>query len=432
MIYVFILNWQCGIIFTIGVIILYCVQALKIKRNLKLLKNIKGFKEKSNSLFSEAVAGIKDIKTLGIKNQIENGNNAVNQRLAKEQAKQITVSEFIDRIYGLVRYGIDTVLVLACALWLFPANQIEVVTILIIFNFKGSIYEMMGFFAKIKNFFVQGDYQAGRILEITNLQAEDVETFGKKTLTGFGIEIENLSFAYDDTIILKNVSLTIPENACTAIIGYSGSGKTTLLNCLNKLLPAARGTIKIGGTDINDVTEGSLRESIFTVNQEPFIFSDTILNNFRLVCPAATDGAIVEACMRANIHAEILAMPKGYETPINENSSNLSGGQKQRIAIARAILRNSRVIFFDEPASALDNDNSENVMALIHSLAKTHTVIVVTHKLEDVKSFNHIVVFDRGQIAACGGHSHLLSTCEVYRKLLNAARAPLVNSSNFC
>jgi ABC-type multidrug transport system fused ATPase/permease subunit len=174
------------------------------------------------------------------------------------------------------------------------------------------------------------------------------------------------------------------------------------LNCLNKLLPVRDGAIKIGGIDINEVTEGSLRESIFTVNQEPFIFSDTILNNFKLVCPAAADEEIFEACRKANIHAEILSMPKGYETPVTENSANLSVGQKQRIAIARAILRNSKIIIFDEPTSALDNDNGGKVMAEIRSLAKTHTVIVVTHKLEDVKPFNHIVVLDNGQIAAGG------------------------------
>jgi ABC-type multidrug transport system fused ATPase/permease subunit len=425
MVYVFILNWQCGIIFTIGVAILYCVQALKIRRNLRLLKNIKGYKEKSNSLFSEAVASIKDIKTLGIKTQIENVNNAINHKLAKEQAKQYTVSEFIDRIYGLVRYGIDTALVIACALWLFPANQIEVITILIIFNFKGSIYEMMGFFAKIKNYFVQGDYQAGRILEVISLQTAEVETFGSRALTDkFGIEIEGLSFSYDDNTVLDNVSLVIPENTCTAFIGYSGSGKTTLLNCLNKLLPVENNMIKIGGTDINEVTEQSLRESIFTVNQEPFIFNDTILKNFRIVCPAATKETIFEACKKANIHAEILAMPSAYETLVAENSSNLSGGQKQRIAIARAILRNSKVILFDEPTSALDNENSANIMTEIRSLSKTRTVIVVTHKLEDIKHFDHIVVFDAGRIAGCGAHAQLFSTCEVYRKLLKANRSP--------
>ena len=383
LILIFFLNWQCGLFFSLGIVVLFAIETIKVKKDLKYLQIIKNISEQSNSKLNETIKGIKDIKGFGIKNQVIDINNQVNSELSNQNIKRTSCFEFWSRVSTFTQWLIDSILILLCAFWLFPTGQITVVILLIIINYKFFMFETVGFFSKVKGYYVQGDFQAGRILEIIN--NKDCEKFGNKTVVVENptIEIKNLPFAYAKKDVLKNINIEILPNTSSVLIGASGSGKSTLFGLVSKLIEVPEKKIFIGGYDINDFDEKSFRNTISIVNQEPFIFNETIYNNIKIVKPNATQEEIENACKIANIHNEILASEKGYDTILVENGNNLSGGQKQRIAIARAILKDTPIILFDEPTSALDKENQEILLQTINEIKQNKIIFVIAHKLNN-------------------------------------------------
>lgn len=395
---IFFLNWQCGLFFSIGVVALFIIDAIKVKKDLKYLQIVKIESEKSNSKLSEIIRGVKDIKGFGIKNQVIEINNEVNSTLSNLNIRKTSCYEFLSRLNTFTQWIIDSILIFMCAFWLFPTGQITVVILLIILNYKGLMYETIGFFSKMKTYYVQGDYQAGRILEVT--QNENCEKFGDCDIfiDYPSIAIKNLSFSYDKKPVLKNVSLEISANTSSVLTGISGSGKSTLFGIISKLIEIPNNTIFISGNDINKFNEDSFRNTISIVNQEPFIFNETIYNNIKIVKSNATKAEIENACKIANIHNEILSLEDGYETMLAENGNNLSGGQKQRIAIARALLKNTPIILFDEPTSALDKENQDILLNTIYEIKKHKLVFVIAHKLTSYKTFDNVFKLKNGEI----------------------------------
>lgn len=398
LIIIYILSWQCGLFFTIGVALLFVIESIKVNIDLKNLELVKKATEKANSEFNEIIHGIKDIKGFGIKAEINTKIFNSNSDLIEKVYKKNTKFEFISRIATFTQWIIDSILVFMCMLWLLPTGQIEIVTLLLIFNYKSLMYDTVGFFSKLKGYYVNGDYYAGRVLEITN--NPNKEEFGQANtaITKGKITIKNLSFAYEDKKILDNVNLEIHPNTLNVLIGSSGSGKTTLFLLLSKLYDVNTGKILFDDTDINDFSEKAFRNNVCIVNQEPFIFSDTIFNNIKIVKPNASDREIENACKLANIHSEILGLENGYNTILTENGTNLSGGQKQRIEIARAILKNSKIILLDEPTSALDSENQTKLFKTLCQLKQSKTIFVIAHKLNNYECFDNVYQLTNGKI----------------------------------
>lgn len=390
LIVIYFLSWQCGLFFTIGIILLFIIESIKVKINLKNLYLAKTSTEEANSSFDEAIHGIKDIKGFGIKNVVNNKLDILNEDVVEKNRKKDTTFELISRIGTYLQWVVDSILVFMSMLWLLPAGQIEVTTILIIFNYKGLMYDTVGFFSKIKGYYVNGDYYAKRILEMFKI--DNRESFGNKAISVLKgeINIKNLSFGYDNKTILNNINLQIKPNTLNAIIGSSGSGKSTLFLLLSKLYDVKDGSILYDDIDINKFDEVSLRKNVCLVNQEPFLFHDTILNNIKIVKPDATNEEVKKACKLANVHNEIMSFENGYTTILSENGGNLSGGQRQRIEIARAILKDSKIILFDEPTSALDAKNQSLLFNTLSSLKKEKTIIVIIHKLNKFDVFDNV------------------------------------------
>lgn len=399
LIIIFILNWQCGLFFAIGVVFLFLIDSLKVKKDLKNLQFVKTSTELSNSKFNETIKAVKDIKGLGIEEEILKQNEAINKILSTQKIKKENTYEFLSRCGTYAQWLIDSVLVLMCAFWLFPSGQISVAILLIILNYKSLMYETVGFFSKVKNYYIQGDFQAGRILEIIN--NSNVDEFGSENIEikNANIEIKNLSFHYSkNKMILSNVSLKIKANSCSVFIGPSGSGKSTLFGVLTKLLKVENDKIFYGEYDINRFNKESFNNLICIVNQEPFIFNDTIKNNLLIAKPNATDDEIIGVCKMANINDEINEMPEKYNTILQENGANLSGGQKQRIAIARALLKDTPVILFDEPTSALDKANQEIFFNVLNEIKSKKTILIIAHKLNNYNLFDNIFTIHNGTI----------------------------------
>lgn len=238
----------------------------------------------------------------------------------------------------------------------------------------------------------------------------------------YEIEFKNVSFSYiQGEPVLKNISFIVPNQKLTAIVGDSGSGKSTILNLIAKYYEVNSGTILVGGKIINNLAAEQVLKQISMVDQDVFLFNDTIRENIRYARPDATDEEILLACKAANCDEFICNMEKGYDTPIGENGNLLSGGERQRISIARAILKNSPILLLDEATASLDIENELVVKEAIANLLKVKkTVVMIAHTLSIVKNADQILVVSDGGIAEMGTHDELLKRNGKYTTMWNA------------
>ena len=234
---------------------------------------------------------------------------------------------------------------------------------------------------------------------------------------GAAVCFDHVCFSYGDKEVLKDIQLTVPAGRMVALVGASGSGKTTLSNLLLRFYDPTRGTIRIGGVDIREVTTRDLRSQIAVVTQEIILFNDTVSRNIELGRPGATREEIIAAARHANAHNFIMESPNGYDTVIGEKGVMFSGGQRQRLAIARAVLRNAPILILDEATSSLDTESERAVQAALEKLMKGRTTICIAHRLSTILTPTLIVVLDQGRIVETGHHDELVRRGGVYQKL---------------
>ena len=238
------------------------------------------------------------------------------------------------------------------------------------------------------------------------------------------IEVKDVSFAYDgDLDVLHNVNLSVTPGETIAIVGPSGGGKSTLCQLIPRFYEVESGSITIDGQDIKDVTQRSIHENIGIVQQEVFLFADTIFENIRYGKPDATMEEVIEAAKRAEIYEDILAMPNGFDTYVGERGTLLSGGQKQRVAIARIFLKNPPILILDEATSALDSVTEAKIQRAFDNLAVGRTTLIIAHRLSTIRNANRIVSIADGVITECGSHSELLQKGGIYAELYKTQNA---------
>ena len=238
------------------------------------------------------------------------------------------------------------------------------------------------------------------------------------------VEIDHVSFSYEQELdVLHDVSLRVRPGETVAIVGPSGGGKSTLCQLLPRFYDVTGGAIRIDGRDVRAITQKSLREHIGIVQQEVFLFADSILENIRYGHPDATMDEIVAAAKQAEIYDDILAMPDGFDTYVGERGTLLSGGQKQRISIARIFLKNPPILILDEATSALDSLTESKIQSAFDALAKDRTTFIIAHRLSTIRSAEHIYVIADGRIAEEGSHEQLLRKNGIYAGLWHTQNA---------
>ena len=238
------------------------------------------------------------------------------------------------------------------------------------------------------------------------------------------IRVEDVSFAYDgDLDVLRNVSLHVTAGETIAIVGPSGGGKSTLCQLIPRFYEVSQGSISIDGQDIRQVTQQSIHENIGIVQQDVFLFADTIFENIRYGRPDATMEEVIEAAKKAEIYEDILAMPHGFETYVGERGTLLSGGQKQRVAIARIFLKNPPILILDEATSALDSVTEAKIQRAFDALAQGRTTLIIAHRLSTIRAANRIVSIADGVITECGSHEQLLQRGGIYSELYRTQNA---------
>ena len=232
------------------------------------------------------------------------------------------------------------------------------------------------------------------------------------------ISVENVSFAYEsDLEVLQNVSLEVSPGETIAIVGPSGGGKTTLCQLIPRFYEVSEGRICIDGQDVRDVTQASIHRNIGIVQQDVFLFADTVLENIRYGKPGASMEEVAEAAQKAEIYEDIMAMPKGFDTYVGERGTLLSGGQKQRIAIARVFLKNPPILILDEATSALDSVTEAKIQRAFDALAEGRTTLIIAHRLSTIRSAGRILSIADGVVTECGSHEQLLKNGGIYAKL---------------
>ena len=266
----------------------------------------------------------------------------------------------------------------------------------------------------------KGSAAIARIEEVlkTPITVDDNPNGKKINSLNDKIEFRNVSFAYDDAIILDNVNLTIEKGKTIALVGSSGAGKSTLADLVPRFHDVTSGELLIDGINIKDYSLHSLRGLMSIVTQEPILFNDTIANNIRLGKEDATENEIIEAAKVANAHSFIVNKEQGYETNIGDRGTKLSGGERQRMTIARAVAKNPPILILDEATSSLDTESERLVQDAINNMMKNRTSIVIAHRLSTIRHADEIIVLQKGKIVERGSHEQLLSQNGFYRKLV--------------
>ena len=232
------------------------------------------------------------------------------------------------------------------------------------------------------------------------------------------ISVEDVSFSYEENQeVLQNVSLKVEAGETIAIVGPSGGGKTTLCQLIPRFYDVCEGAIFIDGKDIRSVTQQSIHQNIGIVQQDVFLFADTIFENIRYGKPDATEEEVIEAAKKAEIYEDIMAMPEGFRTYVGERGTLLSGGQKQRVAIARVFLKNPPILILDEATSALDSVTEAKIQRAFDNLAKGRTTLIIAHRLSTIRNASRIISIADGRITECGTHDELVNTGGIYADL---------------
>ncbi|RBQ06961.1 ABC transporter ATP-binding protein [Pedobacter miscanthi] len=260
-----------------------------------------------------------------------------------------------------------------------------------------------------------------RVLDLIDTEPALKNKIDAEVLANFSkaLTLQDVSFYYGDKQVLKNINIDIEKGKTVALVGPSGGGKSTLMDLLPRFHDPKSGAIKIDGHDYRDLTVESIRSQMGIVNQESFLFNDSIFNNIAFAKPDATEEEVIAAAKIANAHDFILNTENGYQTSVGDRGNKLSGGQKQRVCIARAVLANPPIMLLDEATSALDTESEKLVQDALNNLMKNRTSIVIAHRLSTIQHADKIVVIDKGEVVESGSHNELMGKNGLYRRLID-------------
>ena len=316
--------------------------------------------------------------------------------------------------------GILPVVVIAVGGWLIMRERMDYVDLITFSLYVTAFVSPIRKLANFAEMFSNGFAGLHRFVELmrTEPTIQDAPDAVELTDVRGDVDVEDVTFAYGDkTDVLHHVTLHIPAGETVALVGPSGGGKSTLCQLLPRFYDVDSGSISIDGHDVRKLTQGSLRRSIGIVQQDVFLFADTIRENIRYGRPGASDEEVERAARQAEIYDDIMAMPDGFDTYVGERGALLSGGQKQRVSIARIFLKNPPILILDEATSALDSVTESKIQGAFDRLAKGRTTLIIAHRLSTIRSASRILVIRDGRIAEEGSHQALLALDGEYARL---------------
>ncbi len=371
-----------------------------------------------NEVLQENITSIKVVKAFA-KENIEEHKFAekstdyfnTNLRAAKLRALYIPPMELMA--------GLGTVFILLYGGLQVVSGEITIGTLVMFNTYLLLLLMPMRFLGFITSFMQRALAGAKRIFEVVDAvpEVKDKPNASELPLIKGHIELENVSFSYGQEPVLKNVTFEAKPGETIALLGTTGSGKSSVISLIPRFYDINEGKLTIDGFDVRDVKLKSLRKHIGIVHQETFLFSTTIRENIAYSRPTATMQEIVNSAKLAEAHEFIIAFPDGYNTVVGERGSTLSGGQRQRIAIARALLKDPKILILDDSTSSVDIETEYQIQKALQALLKNRTTFVITQRLSTIKNAHKIIVLDQGQIVEIGTHDELMAKNGMYRRI---------------
>lgn len=373
--------------------------------------------EKMNNTIIEYISGMEVIKVFG-----QQSRSFKRYQEATEQYRDTTVNWYKNSFLHMTSYIIllpaALLIMLPVGIWLYLGGTLTLSTLVLSLLLGMSLGTPA---MRLVNFipqFPQLQFKAARIESMFKLP--DMPKGTQPAPERHDMAFENITFAYRDTDVIKDLTLSLPENSVTALIGESGAGKSTLAKLAMRFWDVQKGAVKIGGIDIRDIDSDALMDQISYVSQDNFLFNTSVMENIRLAKPSATDEEVIAIAKLAQCHEFIEEMAEGYQTVVGSSGDKLSGGQKQRICIARAMLKDAPVIILDEATSFADPENEDKIQEALSKLIAGKTVIIVAHRLSTIVEADNIVLLENGEVADQGKHTDLLERSSLYQKLWSA------------
>lgn len=396
--------------FIINILILFLTKKVQIKSNTKYYKILR----KNSESFQENIELQQEIQSLNLEKEMKEKSYI---QMDETEKIHFEVESFITALLSLINllFYIEIGVLILIGSYLFYTNKINLISLISFLLISLKLNE--GSLASTLNitelFYI--DARVKRLKEIINYPTQKGKDI---TLKSFDIQLTNVSFSYENEQILKDINFVAKQNEITALVGKSGSGKSTLLKLISRLEDYNSGKICIDKIDIKDISTASLFKNISIVFQDVILFNDTILENIRVGNLNASDEEVIKAAQKACCDEFVEKLPNKYNTLIGENGTSLSSGQRQRISIARAFLKNAKILLLDEISSSLDVDNEIQIQKSLQNLVKEKTVIVISHRIKSIENVDKIVVIDEGKVCDSGTHNELLNRCKIYKDLV--------------
>lgn len=414
--YIFVFDWRIGCIVSIGTLLYLLITSRMEEKSAEIAPK----RQQSEAALVESV--LETIKGMFI---VKSFN------LTKLDDRRIDKAIDYNRATNLAIEKLFTPYTIAQELVLKGFSVIIMITS-IYFYFEDTLSLTYCLMMIVVSFLVFGQIESAgsglSLIRIASSSIEQAEHIDKTpTLDEHGtaihpnnheINLNHVTFSYDQRTILSDINLCIPDKSTLAIIGPSGSGKTTLCSLIARFGDVKDGSITIGGYDVKDYTLESLMDQISIVFQNVYLFHDTIENNIKFGKPNTSHDMVISAAKKACCHDFIEALPNGYQTMIGESGSSLSGGEKQRISIARAILKDAPIIIFDEATANVDPENENKLQQAMEELMKNKTIIMIAHRLKTVRHASNIIVIDQGSIVQQGNHEELVKQEGLYQSFI--------------
>lgn len=372
------------------------------------------------SILEETMSGLRIVKAFNVEKMFANKFEASNNRFYKYSNSLLNRQNLASPLSELLGIVVIGVLLVYGGYLVFVDKTMDASFFVGYITLAYNILTPAKAIAKASYSVKRGNGAANRILEFLETENSIVEIDNPIEKESFDdqITIENISFKYEDDLVLKNFSLKVPKGKTVALVGQSGSGKSTIANLITRFYDVNEGEIKIDGENIKNLSKKSLRGLMGLVNQDSILFNDTVANNLKIGKENATEEEIMEALEIANAWEFVKDLPNGIDTNIGDSGGKLSGGQKQRLSIARAVLKNPPIMILDEATSALDTESERLVQDALENMMKNRTSIVIAHRLSTIQNADAIIVMQKGEIVEQGKHQELLDKKGVYNNLV--------------
>lgn len=415
----FTIQWRLALVVAVLIPIFALVVTAQRKRMMTVSKEVKQKVGHINTEIESSLSGIRTAKAFA--NECWE-NDRFSRANGKYKTSKRRFHKAMARFSSTMEFFLCSlqVVVIAFGGFLIMRNQMDLVDLLTFSLYIGTFVSPMRKLANFSEMFASGFAGLSRFRDImatepSQKDAPDAQELGQ--VQG-RIDVEHVSFSYDgDLAVLHNVDLHVQPGETVAIVGPSGGGKSTLCQLIPRFYDVSSGSIRIDGVDVRQVKQRSIHQNIGIVQQDVFLFADTIFENIRYGKPDATEEEVYEAARRAEIYDDILAMPDGFDTYVGERGALLSGGQKQRVSIARIFLKNPPILILDEATSALDSVTEAKIQRAFDNLSKGRTTLIIAHRLSTIRSASRIVSIADGVIQEEGTHGELLKRGGLYADL---------------